>query len=582
MTSRQRGRTELVGAGAYGLGVTQVHRPQALFSLPDDDLTTSMHGEVFTRSWVVDFILDLVGYRSDRDLAALRLVEPSCGTGAFLEGVARRISRSCRAHGHHLIKSLGAVRAFDLLERNVIAARERVATALAVEGWEAATARRVAAEWVRQGDYLLDNVHDQPVHVVVGNPPYVRLEEVSDYRMRAYRRACPTMVGRADLYVGFVETALSSLRPDGRLGFICADRWMRNQYGRQLRKLVADDYAVDVLVGMHGVDAFDAQVLAYPAVTVLRNGAQARAVVATAESGFDEASASQLATWIAAGRTETLAGDHFTATRLPHWFPGDDLWPAASPARLRILEDLADRFVALGDAASGVRVGIGVATGADSVFIVDGHTAGAAAPVEPDRLLPLAMVRDTSTGTLRWSGHYLVNPWTEDGKLVDLARYPRLAAYMARHGTVLRGRHVARRQPERWYRTIDKVEHALTDKPKLLFADLRLTSEPVLDPGGHYPHHNLYHLTSQVWDLRVLGGLLISKVAEAFIDAYAVKMSGGTLRFQAQYLRRIRVPRPGTISKGDQVALADAFDRRDASAATEVALRVYGIPDLPA
>ncbi len=561
--------------------MTQLYRPQPLFAVPDNEPDTMAHGEVFTRGWVVDFILDLVDYRPDRDLAALRLVEPSCGSGAFLEAVARRISTSCRSHGRHLREAYGAVQAFDLLERNVVAARDRVTAALIVDGWEAELARRVATEWVRRGDYLLDDIHGAPVDVVVGNPPYVRLEDVPDHRMQAYRQACPTMVGRADLYVGFVETALSSLRPEGRLGFICADRWMRNQYGRQLRRLVASRYAVDVLVGMHDVDAFDAQVLAYPAVTVLRNGAQGQAVVAKAERGFDEDSARQLSTWITRGRADTLSGDHFSATWLPHWFPGDDLWPAASPARLRILEDLADRFVQLGDPASRVRVGIGVATGADNVFIVDGSAPSGVPPVEPDRLLPLAMVRDTSTGRLQWSGHYLINPWTDDGKLVDLARYPGLAAYLAGHETALRGRHVGRRQPHRWFRTIDKVESALTGREKLLFADLRLTSEPILDPGGHYPHHNLYYLTSDVWDLRVLGGLLLSKVAEAFIDAYAVKMSGGTLRFQAQYLRRICIPRPDTIAGRDRDALAEAFDLRDAQVATEVALRIYGLPHLP-
>jgi hypothetical protein len=85
-----------------------------------------------------------------------------------------------------------------------------------------------------------------------------------------------------------------------------------------------------------------------------------------------------------------------------------------------------------------------------------------------------------------------------------------------------------------------------------------------------------------VWDLRVLGGLLLSKVAEAFVAAYAaVKMRGGTLRFQAQYLRKIRVPSPSEISGTDRVALADAFDRRDVQAATRAALRVYGLAELP-
>jgi hypothetical protein len=110
---------------------------------------------------------------------------------------------------------------------------------------------------------------------------------------------------------------------------------------------------------------------------------------------------------------------------------------------------------------------------------------------------------------------------------------------------------------------------------------MKMTSHPVLEPGGTYPHHGLYFIVSEKWDLRVLGGLLLSKVAEFFVDSYAVKMRGGTLRFQAQYLRRIRVPQPGDITPTDAAALADAFDRRDVAAATEVALRVYGIEGVP-
>lgn len=201
------------------------------------------------------------------------------------------------------------------------------------------------------------------------------------------------------------------------------------------------------------------------------------------------------------------------------------------------------------------------------------------ADVEPDRLLPLSIVRDTTSGELSWSGHYLVNPWNGYGQLVDLDAYPKLRAYYRRHRAALSRRHVAGKQPARWYRTIDKVDHTLTARPKLLFPDMKLTIHPVLDEGGWYPHHNLYYVVSDTWDLRVLGGLLLSRVAQAFIEAYAVKMRGGTLRFQAQYLRRIRVPRPESISTEDRAALAYAFARRDRDAATEAALRVYGIAD---
>jgi hypothetical protein len=103
----------------------------------------------------------------------------------------------------------------------------------------------------------------------------------------------------------------------------------------------------------------------------------------------------------------------------------------------------------------------------------------------------------------------------------------------------------------------------------------------VLEDGHLYPHHNLYFVTSDHWDLMVLGGLLLSEVANLFVGAYCVKMRGGCYRFQAQYLRRIRVPDPSSISRRDCRALARAFDERDVEAATALAAKLYGIDGVP-
>jgi hypothetical protein len=54
-------------------------------------------------------------------------------------------------------------------------------------------------------------------------------------------------------------------------------------------------------------------------------------------------------------------------------------------------------------------------------------------------------------------------------------------------------------------------------------------------------------------------------------------MRGGYWRFQAQYLRRIRVPDPMSLSAAQKEDLRDAFRKRDRARATRVALEVYGI-----
>lgn len=533
------------------------------------------HGEVFTRRWIVNLILDLSGYTTDKDLASLRAVEPACGHGAFLIPMVERLSASIRAHGKSLEQASGAIRAYDLLPNNVAEAQRTVIDTLVTDGWDKDEATTLAEQWISKDDYLLRAREDGSADFVLGNPPYIRLEEVPEERSAAYRLACPTMGGRADIYVGFIEVGLLGLKPGGVLGFIVADRWMHNQYGARLREFVADGYAIDHLVQMHDVDAFEEQVAAYPAVTIIRRGEQGPAVVADTTRRFGPADAQTLAGWTRKPKARRISNDRFEVDRLPHWFPGTDLWPAGPPVVLNMIEQLNEQYQPLEDPATTTRVGIGVATGADKVYVTKDPDAA-----ERERMLPLSMAWDTNSGTLTWSRHYLVNPWDETTGLVTLEHWPRFAAYMEASAVGLKGRKVGQKNPTKWWRTIDRVTPGLLTKPKLLFPDMRMTSRPTLDPGGEdglYPHHNLYYVVSDGWDLRVLGGLLFSRISEATIGAYCVKMRGGTMRFQAQYLRRCRMPRPEQVSPAAAAALADAFDRRDPQAATEASLAVYDL-----
>jgi hypothetical protein len=71
----------------------------------------------------------------------------------------------------------------------------------------------------------------------------------------------------------------------------------------------------------------------------------------------------------------------------------------------------------------------------------------------------------------------------------------------------------------------------------------------------------------------------MSAVGQFFVESYGVRMRGGYLRFQAQYLRRIRVPAPGSITKLQATKLVKAFRVRDRQCATQIALEIYGIDE---
>ncbi|RYG47234.1 SAM-dependent methyltransferase [bacterium] len=558
-------------AGSWGITTLQ----QSLFptvrseSTPASQRAQEKNGVVYTKPWVVELILDACGYRPSDRLFERLLIEPSAGDGAFLLAVAERLVASCRQHEVPVGESRQALVAFELHSDIAEASRTAIAQRLTEMGVEAEEASSLAESWVRCGDYLLESAeYIGQADFVVGNPPYLRLEDLENGGAY-YRASYPTMVGRADIYVAFYEAALRHLRPGGVCGFICADRWMFNQYGAALRRYVTSSFAVDAVIQMHHAEAFETEVSAYPAVTVLRRGEQGTVLVATLDSAAERIGGARLADLLAGVRTSGLSSlqEGVKASRLDSWFSGEEPWPLMEPEEIALLKRLEKEFSTV--EATGITVGIGVATGADKVFITKDPNL-----VEEERLLPLAMSADAKGSRLAWSGHYLVNPWSGEG-LVDLKKYPRLATFLDAHKDQLSRRHVGRRNPETWYRTIDRVNDSLTRRPKLYLPDFKGRIAPVLDVGLTYPHHNLYFITAHAWDLEVLGGLLLSDVAQFFIEAYGVRMRGGYLRFQAQCIRKIRVPHAQDITPKQAAKLRSAFETRDVESANAVASVLY-------
>lgn len=530
------------------------------------------HGVVLTKPEVVDLILELAGYSERRDLGGLTLLEPAVGHGAFLVPAVKRLLRSCQRYRRDPEALTHAVLAFDVDPKHVALARQRVASALIEAGLPATSARRLATNWVTEGDFLLAPIQRR-FDFVIGNPPYIRIEQLTQQLQAEYRARYVSLFDRADIYVAFVERGLDLLSGDGVLSFICADRWTLNRYGAPLREKVARGHRVLHYIDLHQASPFESDVIAYPSIFVIGRGATERVRVGRLATASPEECRALV----------KLLHDPKARVGVPgaslvvydKWFDGDEPWVLGSPEGLSTLRDLEARFEPL-EADGKTQVRIGVATGSDSVYVV-----GRDADIEPDRLVPLAMRDDIEAGQVRNGNRFVINTFADDGSVVDLGKYPRLARYLEGRAPGIKKRHVAQKNPHGWFRTIDRVYPSMVPLPKLLIPDIAGSNEVVLERGRFYPHHNLYFVLSDAWDMKVLGGLLSSKVALFFVWSYAVKMRGGYLRFQAQYLRRIRVPRYDTIPARLAAAIREAFDARDFPRLDALALKAYRLKALP-
>lgn len=520
---------------------------------------------IYTRREVVDFILDLIGYTVDQDLTQFRLLEPSFGEGDFLLPALDRLLKSARLHSRSLTRATlaPALRGVELHRATFNDIRERVRAQLVTHEIGQGDATALADLWLRQGDYLLEDLDLRFTHVV-GNPPYIRQESIPNVLMVEYRSRFPTIYDRADIYVPFIEQSLRLLDLNGKLGFICADRWMKNKYGKKLRALVSRDFSLTAYVDMVDTDAFHSEVSAYPGIAIIERRKSAKTRV-FARPTINRAVLGKIADDMSASRLPACSA----VREIDRVALNGEPWVLESFDELALVRRLEAAFPLLEEAAC--KVGIGVATGADKAFIGPYETLD----VEPDRKLPLVTTKDIRGGQVAWRGQGVVNPFADTGKLVPLDKYPKLRAYLETHREQIARRHVATKNPHNWYRTIDRIYPDLTWREKLLIPDIKVDASIVYEGGRLYPHHNLYFITSDEWDIHALQAVMCSGVARLFVALYSTKMRGGYLRFQAQYLRKIRLPLWRDVPPAIRQSLAQASAANDDHARNAAVAALY-------
>lgn len=527
-------------------------------------------GAVFTRESVVEFILDLTDYVDTRPLASYRLLEPSFGEGDFLLVAATRLLKSItkKTDGFDLREIIDSIRAVEVHEESVRITRKKLKELFLSYGHSGRVVDDILSAWLITGDFLLVDFPHQFTHVV-GNPPYLRQEAIPMELLHQYKTRYRTIYDRADLYVPFIERGLHELRPEGKLAYICSDRWMKNRYGQALRRMVSANYHLQYYIDMVGTDAFDREVSAYPAITVIERQKSNGVTRIAHRPDTSQISLTKLRYELQG----TIADRKSRVFSVDSIVRGSQPWILNAKDQRDIVLELEKKFPALEEA--GCRVGIGVATGADRIYIVRKDDVD----IESDRLVPLVRTRDIASGSIHWQGDYVINPFQEDGRLVDLNDYPKLNEYLEYHKTVLSTRNCAKRHPNRWYRTIDRIHPLLQQKQKLLIPDIKGSAHIVFDNGAYYPHHNLYFVLSSAWDLRALQTVLKSGISTLFIAAYSTRMRGGYYRFQAQYLRRIRIPLWRDISEQDRASLIEAGKSGSDEDVDRLVLSLYELTD---
>lgn len=506
-------------------------------------------GEVFTLPHVASYMIrEARTCGHFQRLHGLRILEPSCGEGVFvLPLVEALIAEKPKWDDPAVVQFLTAC---DISEKNIERTKAAVRELLLRTGCPRRTINRLLSSWFICTDFLL---HDfkTTFDLVIGNPPYIRFDSLSAEQQRLYRTRYETFSERCDIYVPFFERGLSLLSERGVFSFICANRFVRSSYGRKLRAFISANYHVALYLNLEHADPFVEKVSAYPAIYLIDR----RRGQGTCAATIDDASEKTLATVTSSMATNCL-------NRFEQWYAGDEPW-TTTDAQERIEADLVARtFPTIEKSALGTALGIGVATGADEIFLDPQN----AAEIESECLLPLVTSTEIRAGEIVWDRRYMLNPYdqNDDRVLFELERFPKAAAYIRHHAAALKARYCARQHPDSWYRTLDRIKYSVWKRPKIFLPDIQLGGNVALDEKGEfYPHHNVYWIASDAWNLKALCVILRSSFVTNQIRRVSVQMRGGSIRYQAQNLRNVHVPAWKSLNACDVENLESVFAVKD-------------------
>ena len=522
-------------------------------------------GEVYTKSEVVEFMLDIIGYTATKDLTQFSILEPSFGRGGFLKAIVKRLLESFfKFHpGENLYAVLSdCIRAVEISKNSFKQTQMDIIDLMSNHGINIDETKNILKKWISNSDFLLLDFDMDEFDYIVGNPPYIRQEKLSDAILERYKLRYKTIYDRADIYIPFIDRSLDLISTSGKLSFICSDRWVKNKYGKILRGKVSKDFNVDIFIDMKKSNAFLKEVTAYPSIFIISRKKNNKSLTKIPVNPIgDVKNLNQLNVDLKNGTNISFFND--IAFR-------DEPWLMDCPSSLRVLRKIESEFSIIEN--EGCRVGIGVASGNDKVYIVP-ETIN----VEEDRKLPILLAKDIKTGKINYKGMVLLNPFEKDGALISINDYPMLKKYFNKNSKLIKKRYVAKKNPSAWFRTIDKVHSNLIKEKKLLIPDIKGRANIVLDHGKFYPHHNLYYILSNNWEIEALQAILRSSLSLFFIGMYSVQMRGGYLRYQAQYLRRIRVPSRRNVGNIQVKNLIKYNKQNNCKEIDEIVFKMFGL-----
>ena len=458
-------------------------------------------------------------------------------------------------HEHFMAKSAVTKRRLREQDQNL---REKLASLLAENNDFAPEDAKQLASWNPYDQNTVSRffdpewmfgLSDNPFDIVIGNPPYIQLQNNSGELAILYADCgYKTYARTGDIYCLFYERGWQLLKDGGHLCYITSNKWMRAGYGEKTRDFLSHNTDPQLLIDFAGVKIFESATVDTNILLFSKNRNQHKTLCAVTNKQNKD-SVRNLSVFV---QQEGTLCD----------FPGNDSWVILSPVEQSIKRKIESVGTPLKD--WDINIYRGVLTGYNEAFIINTEKRNeilANCQSEEERaktaelIRPILRGRDIKKYGYNWANLWLIN--THNGirgqlPRIDIKDYPAVKAHLDQF----------------WNKISTRVDKGDTpynlrncaylddfNKPKIVYPNMTKYMPFVYDDMGYYTNQKCFVITGQ--NIAYLTAFFNSSLFKFCFRESFPELQGGTREMSKIFFDKIPVKQ---ISNKEEELFKNAID----------------------
>lgn len=363
--------------------------------------------------------------------------------------------------------------------------------------------------------------------VIIGNPPYVKLETNKLLSEQISKLGYETFEKRGDLYVLFVEKGFGIVKENGIISYIMPNKWLQAEYGKTLRSYFLK-YRMNQLIDFGDLQIFEGATT-YPCIFISEKKKPTESIP------------------VAVLKSEMQNDFDFNITQNQQIFAtnsfSEQTWVISSNSDKELLTKLQSQFKTLKDYINGEAF-YGVKTGLSEAFFIDELTKTEIINTDiksKDFIFPFVQGRDISRYSAMNIENYLIG--TFPAFKLDIDKYQGIQNHLLKFGIERleqNGEKGSRKKTNnKWFETSDSINYyEYFSKPKIMYQTFQVKPCFIFDDSGMYCNNSMWIIPTEN---KALLGVLNSKMGWWLIGKFCTQIQNG-YQLIWKYFGQIPVP----------------------------------------